>query len=203
MRVRKLPNFMCRRLRKSRYVVQFVLLAVSFLSACTHSNPQDPRLSRPTKVQITVVDENDVAVPSARVLLRSSPTADGFVVIRISSADVRLECHAGNVRIASRQTGILCARRECGDRTMAAVEVHLSHFQEVRERVDVVESAPAIDPTQVASTEQLTASDVLDIPSSVARLSQSVELHPGRGERQFRATASGGIGDLPNACRSG
>ncbi len=44
------------------------------------------------------------------------------------------------------------------------LEVHMSHLQEVRETVNVVESPPAIDPTQVATTEQLTAQDILDVP---------------------------------------
>src|SRR6185369_1383857 len=74
MRDRKLPNFMSRRRRKSRYVVQFLLLAVSFLSAYGQLPPKPP-VKQPTKLQITVVDENDVAVLSARVLLRSSPAA--------------------------------------------------------------------------------------------------------------------------------
>jgi hypothetical protein len=44
------------------------------------------------------------------------------------------------------------------------VDVKLSHLQEVREVVNVVESPPGIDPAQTASSEQLTGLDVLNIP---------------------------------------
>jgi hypothetical protein len=164
MRVRKLPNFMSRRRRKSRYVVQFVLLAVSFLSAYGQQPPKPP-VKQPTKLQITVVDENDVAVLSARVLLRSSPAAswlrcDTDFVGRCAFASVT----QGMYELRVEKPGFYALDQSVEIGQVPAVEVHLSHFQEVRERVDVVESPPTIDPTQVASTEQLTASDVLDIP---------------------------------------
>ena len=164
MRVRKLPNFMCRRLRKSRYVAQVVLLAISFLSAYGQLAPQPP-VKKATTLQITVVDENDVAVLSARVLLRSSPTAswlrcDTDFVGRCAFANVT----PGMYEMRVDKAGFYALDQSVDIGQVPTVEVHLSHFQEVRERVDVVESPPAIDPTQVASTEQLTASDVLDIP---------------------------------------
>src|SRR6185437_7736097 len=117
------------------------------------------------KLQITVVDENDVAVLSARVLLRSSPAAswlrcDTDFVGRCAFANVT----PGMYEIRVDKAGFYALDQSVDVGQVPAVEVHLSHFQEVRERVDVVESPPAIDPTQVASTEQLTASDVLDIP---------------------------------------
>ena len=164
MRVRKLPNFMSRRLRKSKYMIGFVLLAMSFLRLYAQQ-PASPPVKQTTKVQITVVDENGVAVPSARVLLRPSPTAawvrcDTDFGGRCTFLDVV----PGMYEMRVEKPGFYALDENVGIGQLAAVEVRLSHFQEVRERVDVVESPPAIDPTQVASTEQLTASDVLDIP---------------------------------------
>jgi hypothetical protein len=46
----------------------------------------------------------------------------------------------------------------------ANIDVTLSHQQEVREVVDVVESPPAIDPAQIAAQETLSGFDVLNIP---------------------------------------
>src|SRR5208282_1177918 len=47
---------------------------------------------------------------------------------------------------------------------IANVDVTLSHQQEAREVVNVVESAPAIDPAQVSSKEELSGAEIVDIP---------------------------------------
>src|SRR5205814_7098820 len=44
------------------------------------------------------------------------------------------------------------------------LEITLTHQHEVRETVNVVESAPAIDPSQVSSQEQLSGIDITNIP---------------------------------------
>ena len=46
----------------------------------------------------------------------------------------------------------------------ANVDVTLSHQQEAREVVNVVESSPAIDPAQVSAKEELTGAEIVDIP---------------------------------------
>jgi hypothetical protein len=48
--------------------------------------------------------------------------------------------------------------------TSGSLEVVLTHQQEVRETVSVVESSPAIDPAQITSQEQLTGLDIINIP---------------------------------------
>jgi hypothetical protein len=48
--------------------------------------------------------------------------------------------------------------------TSGTLEVTLTHEQEVRETVNVVESSPAIDPSQVSSQEQLSGIDIINIP---------------------------------------
>ena len=48
--------------------------------------------------------------------------------------------------------------------TTAAVDVTLSHLQEVRSVVNVSESPSAIDPAQVSSKEQISGIDIIDIP---------------------------------------
>src|SRR5207248_11508457 len=48
--------------------------------------------------------------------------------------------------------------------TSGGLETVLTHQKEVRDAVDVVESSPAIDPSQVSSREQLTGLDIINIP---------------------------------------
>ena len=48
--------------------------------------------------------------------------------------------------------------------TSRPLEIRLQHQQEVRETVNVVESAPAIDPEQISSQEQLSGLDIINIP---------------------------------------
>jgi hypothetical protein len=115
---------------------------------------------------ITVVDENDVVVPSARVFLESSPT-----VFQLKcETDFAGHCSfqglvAGSYQFRVEKEGFYALSPtpvEVGQ--IPAVDVKLSHLQEIREVVNVVESPPGIDPAQTASTEQLTGLDILNIP---------------------------------------
>jgi hypothetical protein len=115
---------------------------------------------------MTVTDENGVVVPHARVFLQSSPTA----------APLRCETDfAGHCEFRNLVPGLWQLRVEkpgfyviSGETVqigqVSTVDMTLSHLQEIKEVVNVVESPPAIDPQQVASTEQLTGLDVLNIP---------------------------------------
>jgi Carboxypeptidase regulatory-like domain len=113
---------------------------------------------------ITVVDENGVAVASARVSLQSpsQPAArcetdfNGrcqFPTLSAGQFDLRVEKEGfyqldqPSVQIANNST----------------IEVAISHQQEVRETVDVHESPPAIDPAQIAAQETISGLDVLNI----------------------------------------
>jgi len=115
---------------------------------------------------MTVTDENGVVVPYAWVFLQSSPTA----------APLRCETDfAGHCEFRNLVPGLWQLRVEkpgfyviSGETVQigqfSTVDMTLSHLQEIKEVVNVVESPPAIDPQQVASTEQLTGLDVLNIP---------------------------------------
>lgn len=155
---------MSRLLPKASNAIQFVLLIVSFLPSYGQQSTQPP-VKQAAKVQITVVDENGVAVSSARILLRTSPTS----MWSRCDTDFGGRCTFPNVvpggyELRVEKPGFYALDQNLDIGQVPAIEVHLSHFQEVRERVDVVESPPAIDPAQVATTEQLTSSDVLNVP---------------------------------------
>jgi len=118
------------------------------------------------RLLVTVSDENGVAVPDALVLLQTSP----------STTPLRCETDfAGHCQFADLGPEPLQLRVEklgfyaavepnLQPSETSNVDVTLSHQQEVREVVQVVESPPAIDPAQVPSKEELSGLDIIDLP---------------------------------------
>ena len=118
------------------------------------------------QLQVTVTDENGVAVRSALVFLQSSSAK---TALRCET-DFAGRCEfqnptAGSYQLRVEKQGFYVMSGEAVQVGQTAnVDVKLSHLQEVIEVVNVVESPPAIDPAQTPSTEQLTAMDVLNVP---------------------------------------
>jgi len=118
------------------------------------------------RLEISVDDENGVAVPSALVLLQPAPP----------SGPLRCETDfAGHCSFAGLAAGSYHLRVEkqgfyasvlpnVQPELSRNVDVVLHYQQELREVVNVVESPPAIDPAQVSSKEQMTGLQVIDIP---------------------------------------
>ena len=118
------------------------------------------------KLTVTVSDENGVAVGSARVLLQAPPPAlplhcetdfagrCEFTSLSSGSCELRVE---KNGYYAVVQPNVQVG-------TTANVDVTLSHQQEAHEVVNVVESSPAINPAQISTREELTGSEIIDIP---------------------------------------
>jgi len=121
---------------------------------------------------VTVVDENGVAIPSARVSLQASPATKPL----IRETDFAGRCHFDNPRsgyqLRVEKPGFYASFfvvPAIAARQSISVDVTLSHTREVREVVNVVESPPAIDPAQTSSQEQLTGVDIINIPYPVTR----------------------------------
>src|SRR5208282_5306124 len=118
------------------------------------------------KILVTVTDENNVAVPSAFVFLQASPQAVGLRCV----TDFAGHCEFPNLSAATYQLrvekegfySVMLPAIQTG--VAVNIDVTLSHQQEVREVVDVVESPPAIDPAQIAAQQTLSGLDVLNIP---------------------------------------
>ena len=118
------------------------------------------------KLTVTVTDENGVAVSSARVMLQGPPPA---LPLRCGT-DFAGRCEftallAGSYEIHVEKEGYYAAVQqgvEVG--TTATVDVTLSRQHEVRQVVNVVESAPAINPAQISSKEELSGTEIVDIP---------------------------------------
>jgi Carboxypeptidase regulatory-like domain len=127
-------------------------------------SPDHPAAAQ--KLTVTVTDENGVAVASARVQLQPPPPA------------IPLRCEtdfAGRCEFADLSSGAYALRVEkpgfyaavqpdLQGGVTANVDVTLSHQQEAREVVDVVESPPAIDLAQISAKDELTGSELIDIP---------------------------------------
>jgi carboxypeptidase family protein len=118
------------------------------------------------KLLVTVTDENGVAVRLARVQLQPPPPA---LLLRCET-DFVGHCEfsdltPGAYELRVEKTGFYAISQS--DVQVGAIvnaDVTLSHQQEAREVVNVAESAPAIDPAQVSSKEELSGAEIVDIP---------------------------------------
>jgi len=133
-------------------------------TAPQHISPEHSSTGQ--KLTVTVTDENGVAVQSARLQLQPAPPA---IALRCETDFVgRCEFNnlpSGPYEIRVEKVGYYAISQTNVQVTPAAnVDVTLTHQQEAHEVVNVEESAPAIDPGQIAAKEELTGSEIIDIP---------------------------------------
>ena len=127
-------------------------------------SPDHPAAAQ--KLTVTVTDENGVAVASARVQLQAPPPA---LPLRCQT-DFTGHCEFTSLSSATcelrvEKTGFYAlVQPDMQVGLTANVDVTLHHQQEAHEVVNVVESAPAIDPAQISAKEELTGSEIIDIP---------------------------------------
>ncbi|HTW30939.1 MAG TPA: carboxypeptidase regulatory-like domain-containing protein, partial [Candidatus Sulfotelmatobacter sp.] len=113
---------------------------------------------------IAVVDENGVAVSSARVSLESSTQPAVHCQTDFAGRCQFPSLPAGTYQLHVEKLGFYALDQS--NVQLAAnstIEVALSRLQEFREVVDVHESPPAIDPAQISSQETLTGLDIIDM----------------------------------------
>ena len=154
-------------MRNSGWSLKLIWLAI-FLFANHFSPAQTSQTAKNPvfRLALSVTDENGVAIPSAHVELTSSQPA---VPLRCET-DFAGRCafaslNAGAYRLRIEKQGFYATTlADVQPQATANIEVTLSHQQEVREVVNVVESAPAIDAAQISSKEQLTGMDIIDMP---------------------------------------
>jgi Carboxypeptidase regulatory-like domain len=120
----------------------------------------------PQKFVVTITEQNGTAVASAHVLLRGSAT--GISVRCVSDAAGRCEfdnLSSGTYEIHVEKPGFYSVSQPNIQLGAAAnVDVALVREQQARESVDVVAFASDIDRTQTSSREELTGSELIDIP---------------------------------------
>jgi hypothetical protein len=133
-------------------------LLLTVVLACTVAAQSAPA---PT---VAVTDENGVAVASARVFLRSSSQP-----AVLCETDFAGRCRfpllpAGTYELRVEKVGFYAAIQPAVQIAQgSAIDVSISHLQEVREVVNVVESPLAIDPAQVTALETISGLDVVNI----------------------------------------
>ena len=133
---------------------------------CAMGNAQAP-----ITLRITVHDENGVAQRSVLVSLQLVGSA---ATIK-AETDFAGRCQfaglpSGAYELHAEKEGFYAATQtvRVGGET-GGIEIELHHLQEVKEEVNVVESAPAIDPEKIADTRTLSGLDIINIPYPVTR----------------------------------
>ncbi len=123
-------------------------------------------------LRITVVDENGSPVPSARITLHLAQPA----VYAQCESDFAGRCKLAGLAAGAYQMHV--ERQGFYALTQPNVhvgpysydlEISLQHLEEVKQTVNVVASAPEIDPAKTANTESLSGLDVVNIPYPVTR----------------------------------
>lgn len=152
-----------------------LICALSLTLAALSAMPSPAQTSSPSpseqsaaqqKLTVTVADENGIPVSSARVQLQPPPPA---IPLRCST-DFAGHCEFTNLPSATcelrvEKTGFYAVvQPDVQVAATANVDVTLSHQQEAREVINVAESAPAIDPAQISAKEELTGTEIADIP---------------------------------------
>jgi hypothetical protein len=129
---------------------------------------------------ILVLDENNVAVSSARLIL-----SQGEAVFRGESD------YAGRYEFADLAAGVYelrvekegfyaLVRKEVQVGQTESIEVALSHQREFVERVNVTYSPPAVDPARTTSNEALNQEAIINLPYQVTRdIRYALPLLPG------------------------
>src|SRR5215471_9165638 len=124
-------------------------------------------------VTVTVVDENGVAVPDARVAMTA---ADGSQSVRCQTGPAGMCIFSiyatASIPFRARVEKENFYATGSGDLRIEQtpnLELTLVHQREVREVVNVIESAPAINPEQVQAQEQISGVDVINLPYPTTR----------------------------------
>jgi hypothetical protein len=119
-----------------------------------------------TKLTVAVSDENGVAVRFA--IVRLAPPAPA-AALRCET-DFVGRCEFGNLSSGNYQVRVekmgfyAISQSNVQVGVTANIDVTLTHQQEAREVVNVAESVPGIDPGQISSKEELTGTEIIDIP---------------------------------------
>jgi hypothetical protein len=152
-------------------------------TAATPSPQSGPQAQKPFHFRVTVTDETGVAVPDASVYLM--PPAAHFEVRGKTDVVGRADLStfvAGSYTLTVEKVGffVQSIQIEIGGSKADSIEVTLPHEQEYRENVQVNYSPPAIDPAQTSSTEELTGSEIIELPYPTTRdVRNALPLLPG------------------------
>jgi hypothetical protein len=133
--------------------------------------PAKPQPAAAGRLTVTVMDENGVALPDARVWItnrtngqRLQAETDHLGTCRFSlPAQGSYELHAEKIDFYAYDA------HDVQLSPNQVFEVVLHHVQEFREQVEVTDSAPAIDPAQTSQSEDLTNREIFSLPYPTTR----------------------------------
>ncbi len=147
-----------------KLVLQIVALTSVAYPCLAQTRPALPNASH--ELEITVIDENGIAVRSAVVLLSmASQTKALRCETDFAGHCVFTNLPAATFQLRVEKQGFYAAvLPSVQPQITSAIDVTLAHLQEVQSVVNVNESPSVIDPAQVSSKEEITGIDVIDIP---------------------------------------
>ena len=134
-------------------------------------------------LRITVVDEDGVAVPSARVTLTAkeaqTPAVKGETDYAGGYQFTGLEAGVYELRV-EKEGFYAVTQSEVRVGEIQATDVTLNHEREYYEAVDVVASPATIDPQKTESSHSLESRQIIDLPFNVPRdIRYALPLLPG------------------------
>lgn len=134
----------------------FLLTLVLVSTALAQSAPPTP--------SIAVVDENGVAVQGARITLQSHSQPAVRCQTMFTGRCQFPSLSAGQYHLHVEKEGYYALdQSDVQLDPSSTIEITLHHQEEIREVVNVQESTPAIDPTQISSRETITGLDVINM----------------------------------------
>ena len=158
-----------------------LLLSAAFCTSALAVWPE-PQQFAGQELLITVLDENGLAVPLARLTL----TNEAYSLARKAETD-----YAGRYQFSGLPPGDYSLRVEKEGffvlnsspirvAETSNLEVTLNHTQEYAESVNVVYSPPAIDPQKTSAAASLSNRDIINLPYTVGRdIRYALPLLPG------------------------
>jgi len=145
------------------------LVVLSGLPILSVTNGQTVASPKRLTVTLSLVDENGVVVPDARVTV--SQQAQASVELRTNHAG-RAEYflyQAASYSLQIEKQGFYRRSVQDVDPQLQEVELVLEHEQIVRQQVDVVASIPNIDPEQTADASNMSTPEIVGIPYQASR----------------------------------
>ena len=114
---------------------------------------------------VTVLDENSVAIPAVRVTLQPHNGPPLRCETGFAGRCQFPNLTPGPAELHAEKEGFYVVTLPVVQIGVTAnVDVTLTHLQEIKEVVNVVESPPAIDSEKTQAQEQLTSMDIINIP---------------------------------------
>ncbi len=145
-----------------------MICATGLLLAMSVSAQQPQPGPPPDRLTVILVDENGVAVPGAQLVL------SGTQHTYRCETDFAGRCNflslpPGSYSLDVSKRGFYRLDTSLRFPATTAMDVTLTHEQEIRETVNVLGSPPTIDPQRTSRAETLTSRDILNVPFPTSR----------------------------------